>query len=76
MLEEIGEALEMAVSKPAKSSGTRWLDHKIQAMNWVSKHYGFLMVHLRHLIEDESFTREKGQNLRKFTRHQKSTSFK
>jgi hypothetical protein len=55
-LEGLGEALEMAVSMPVKASGTRWLEHKIRAMNWISKNYGLLIAHLNHLTEDESFT--------------------
>ena len=50
-LEGIGEALE---TKPVNSSGTRWLEHKAWAMNWISKNYGLLISHLSHLIEDES----------------------
>ena len=46
----------MAVSKPVNSSGTRWLEHKVRAMKWISKNYGLLISHLSHLIEDESFT--------------------
>ncbi|CAB4034812.1 zinc finger 862-like, partial [Paramuricea clavata] len=55
-LEGLGEALEMAVSMPVKASGTRWLEHKIRAMNWISKNYGLLIAPLNHLTEDESFT--------------------
>ncbi len=54
-LEGIGEALEMAVSPPVNSSGTRWLEHKIRAMNWMSKNYSLLITHLSHLGEDESY---------------------
>ena len=46
----------MAVSMPVKASGTRWLEHKIRAMNWISKNYDLLISHLNHLTEDELFT--------------------
>ena len=36
-LEGIGEALEMSVFMPVNSSGTRWLEHKVRAINWISK---------------------------------------
>ena len=51
----LGEALEMAVSAPVRSNGTRWMEHKRRALNWISKNYGLLMAHLSHLTEDNTY---------------------
>ena len=63
-LEGLGEALEMAVCMPVKSSGTRWLEHKIRAMSWISKNYGLLIAHLNHLTEMNRSQVQTGKNLR------------
>lgn len=54
-LKGLGEALEMAVSPPVKAQGTRWLEHKIRALSWISKNYGLLITHLSHLSEDTTY---------------------
>ena len=51
----LGQALEMAVSTPVKANGTRWLEDKLRALNWISKNYGLLMTHLSHLTEDTTY---------------------
>ena len=54
-LAELGEALEMAVSAPVIANGTRWMEHKLRALNWISKNYGLLMAHLSNLTEDTTY---------------------
>ena len=44
-----------AASRPAKTSGTRWLEHKMKAFVWMSKNYAAVMLHLAHLTEDTSY---------------------
>ena len=54
-LAELGEALEMAVSAPVRENGTRWMEHKLWALNWISKNYGLLITHLSNLTEDTTY---------------------
>ena len=37
--------------KPVKATGTRWIDHKLRAMERVVNKYG-LCQHLQHLIPE------------------------
>ena len=40
----LGEALKMAVSTPVKANGTRWLEHKLRALNWKARITAFLCL--------------------------------
>lgn len=51
----IADAMEMDISSPTKATGTRWLEHKIRAMKWLSVNYGLVLTHLSHLVEDQSY---------------------
>ena len=53
-LPELGQALEMAVSAPVRANGTRWIEHKLLALNWISKNCG-LMARLSNLTEDTTY---------------------
>ena len=59
-LPELGQALEMAVSAPVRANGTRWVEHKLWALNWISKNYG-LMAHLSNLTEDTTYPSAEGK---------------
>ena len=54
-LKGLGESLEKSVSPPVKAQGTRWLEHKIRALSWISKNYGLLITHLGHMSEDTTY---------------------
>ena len=59
----------MAVSAPVRANGTRWMEHKLWALNWISKNYGLLMAHLSNLTEDTTYpsaerTKFKGMHLK------------
>ena len=41
-----------AVIAPVRANGTRWMEHKLRALNWISKNYRLLMAHLSNLTED------------------------
>ena len=45
----------MAVSAPVRANGTRWMEHKLQALNWISKNYGLLMAPLSNLTKDTTY---------------------
>ena len=38
--------------RPTKATGTRWIDHKIRAMEHVINKYGLYCQHLQHAITD------------------------
>ena len=41
--------------KPKKASGTRWISHKLAALEVIIDKYGILMQHLKSLAEDKSY---------------------
>nr|XP_047122893.1 zinc finger protein 862-like [Hydra vulgaris] len=53
-LKLISEAWETSIPKPAKSYGTRWLDHKWNAMNIALENYGAYISHLESLSQTDS----------------------
>lgn len=42
----------MVVSVLVRVNGIRWMEYKLQVLNWISKNYGFLMVFFSNLIKD------------------------
>lgn len=53
-LKVFGEIYEQSVPKPYKSYGTRWISHKVQAMEVVLRNYGIYMKHLESLAHTDS----------------------
>ena len=53
-LRMFGEIYEKVVRKPAKASGTRWIAHKVNAMQIVLSNYGVFMAHLESLAQTDS----------------------
>ena len=53
-LRMFGEIYEKVVPKPAKASGTRWIAHKVNAMQIVLSNYGVFMAHLESLAQTDS----------------------
>ncbi|XP_065654876.1 zinc finger protein 862-like [Hydra vulgaris] len=55
ILEE-GNSFDIAGSRPNKASGTRWIAHKIQALEMILDKYGVYMKHLEKMNTDFNFT--------------------
>ena len=49
-LRKLAEAYEKSVEKPVKSSGTRWIDNKVQAVTVFLENYGLYMQHVVILL--------------------------
>ena len=49
-----GEIYEKVVPKPAKASGTRWIAHKVNAMQIALSNYGVFIAHLESLTQTDS----------------------
>ena len=50
-LKTFGEIYERSIPKPYKSYGTRWIFHKLKAMETVLQNYGIFMQHLESLAQ-------------------------
>ncbi|XP_065667866.1 zinc finger protein 862-like [Hydra vulgaris] len=55
ILEE-GNSFDIAGIRPKKASGTRWIAHKIQALEMILDKYRVYMKHLENMTADFSFT--------------------
>ena len=53
-LERMSEAYEKAIPKPTNANGTRWIDHKMQAMKIVLENYGVFISHVESLSQTDS----------------------
>lgn len=53
-LKVFGEIYDQSVPKPYKSYGTRWIAHKIKAMETVLDNYGIYIKHLESLAHTDS----------------------
>ncbi|XP_047141282.1 E3 SUMO-protein ligase KIAA1586-like [Hydra vulgaris] len=42
--------------RPKKASGTRWISHKVQALEMILDKYGVYLTHLENMTEDITFT--------------------
>ena len=54
-LRKLAEAYEESVDKPVKSSGTRWIDHKVRAATVFLEKYGLYMQHLEQVSKSSYF---------------------
>ena len=45
--------------RPTKATGTRWVDHKIRAMERVADMYGLYCQHLQHAITDTKKSKDR-----------------
>ena len=53
-LQAFGEIYDKVITKPVKASGTRWVAHKVNAMEIVLKNYGIFIAHLESLAQTDS----------------------
>ena len=53
-LKAFGEMYDQSIPKPYKSYGTRWIFHKLKAMDIVLSNYGVFMKHLESLAHTDS----------------------
>ena len=53
-LKEFGRIFEKTVQKPSKSTGTRWISHKVRAMEIVLASYDIFMAHVESLSQTDS----------------------
>ena len=52
--------------RPTKATGTRWVDHKIRAMERVVDMYGLYCQHLQHAITDTKKSEDRASLQGKF----------
>ena len=52
--------------KPVKSTGTRWIDHRIRAMQRLVDKYGLHCQHLQHAIPETKKTKDRATLQGKF----------
>ena len=53
-LREFGNAFDKSIPKPTKAYGTRWIDHKLRAMEIILNNYGCYILHLDSLSQSDS----------------------
>ena len=53
-LKELGEIFEKVVPKPSRTSGTRWIAHKVRSMEVILANYGVFLPHLELLAQTDS----------------------
>ena len=53
-LNQFGEIFEKVVPKPSKAADTRWIVHKLNAMEKVLSNYGVFITHLESLSQTDS----------------------
>ena len=53
-LKQFSEMYDESIPKPYKSYGTRWIFHKMKAMEIVLNHYGVFIKHLESLAQTDS----------------------
>ena len=54
VLKRFADAWEVKVPIPTKATGTRWIDHKIRAMQIVLENYGILVAQVESLSQTDS----------------------
>ena len=52
-LKRVAEAYGETIPKPTKAYGTRWIDHKLRAMQIALDHYGPLIHHIESLLQTD-----------------------
>ena len=60
-LKTFGDMYERSILKPCKSYGTRWIVHKLKAMETVLQNYGVFMQHLESLAQTDSQALKKAE---------------
>ena len=65
---------DQSLPHPTKANGTRWIDHKIRAMQIVLEHFGPLLAHVESLSQTDS-QREKRAELKGFVKRWKHASY-
>ena len=60
-LKRVAEAYGETIPKPTKAYGTRWMDHKLQAMQIALDHYGPLIHHIESLSQTDSQPKRRAQ---------------
>jgi hypothetical protein len=53
-LKHLAEAWETSILKPTKATGTRWIEHKVNAMKIALEHYGAFLSHIESLSQTDS----------------------
>lgn len=53
-LKGFSEIFEKSIAKPAKAFGTRWITHKLKAMETFVANYGAYMLHIESLSQTDS----------------------
>ena len=59
--------------KPIRASGTRWLAHKINAINRILDKYGLYLTHLENVATDKSYSKEQNSKLKGYLKEWKTT---
>ena len=54
--------------RPTKATGTRWVDHKLRAMERVVDMYGLYCQHLQHAITDTRKSKDRASLQEKFNK--------
>ena len=52
---DVSEEFDVQTFRPKKASGTRWISHKIDALNIINDKYGIHIQHLKEMAEDKSY---------------------
>ena len=60
-LKRVAEAYGETIPKPTKAYGTRWIDHKLRAMQIALDHYGPLIHHIKSLLQTDSQPKQRAQ---------------
>ena len=74
-LRTVAEALDQCIPKPTKACGTRWINHKYNAMKIVLENYGGFLTHVESLSHTDS-NAEKRAELRGFANKWKDASIR
>ena len=59
--------------KPKKSSGSRWISHKLAAMKMCLDKWGVYIQHLETMTEDETITSKDKAKMKGYLKHWKSS---
>ena len=61
LLKEFGEILEKVVPKLSRSSGTRWIAHKVRSTEIIFANYGVFLTHLESLAQTDPQTLKRAE---------------
>ena len=51
-LKDLAAVMDEEVQKPARTNGTRWIQHKLRAANIIAKQFGLLILTLGSITDD------------------------